>query len=408
MTDPVFVQNSDLDYDLLDKEMDRVKTKVFLGKNAAFLGSLMCSLNFSWTSDIKTACTNGHNLWWNPYWFLQLPQETRLTVLLHELWHVAFMHMVRRGDRDPKLWNYACDIAINNMLKKQGFRFTGTSPWLDESYGEQPAEEIYDHLKLIQDFSPQQPLWGHEDIDGEADEKDILAPTASPADDPEEEDGPVHEGAIWPIINQVVQATQAALVAGEQAGDDAGNIQTILKRFLQPKLPWETLLFNFFNDMSDQDYSWSRPNRRYNDVYLPSLVETDNGLEHLIYYLDVSGSVSDGEVLRFNSEVKYIKETFKPQKLTLVLFDTIIQREYVFLEEDPFEEVVIVGRGGTSLVPVRDHMIQHQPTAAVIFSDLFCSQMEPLPKGMDVKTIWVAVNNRGAEVKFGKLVHIRE
>lgn len=400
MTEPTII-NSDLDYEKLDKELDRVKTKVFLGTNAAFLGSLMCSMNFSWTSDIKTACTNGINLYWNPYWFLKIPFDTRVTVLLHELWHVALLHMLRRGDRDPKTWNYACDIVINNMLELEGYSFKGTDPWLDQKYGTQPAEEVYDALlgmPLITIYGIN--VWGHEDDDGEGDTSDIVEPENDP-DDPE-------AGSGFPIINRVVQATHVAKMSGEGAGGAPNEVESVLKRFLQPKLPWETLLFNFFNEISTQDYSWARPNRRYRDVYLPSLIDDDNGLEHLIYYLDVSGSVSDGEVIRFNSEVKFIKEQFKPQKLTLVLFDDRIQREFSFLEEDPFEEVVIVGRGGTSLFPVRQHMIDHNPTAAVVFSDLFCAPMDPLPPGINIPIIWVAVNNTNAQVHMGKLVHIRE
>jgi len=384
----------ELDYQVLDKEMDRVKTKVFLGSNAAFLGPLMCSVNFLWTEDISTAQTNGISLYWNPHWFLKLPFDTRITVLLHELWHIALLHMLRRGSRDPKIWNYACDININNMLKAQGYSFAGTSPWIDASYGEQPTEEIYDSLYALPDLS----VLGDYVWDEEGDEGDIV--------EPEEGEGDVAEHTI---INKVVQASTAAKMSG--AGDDGmpSEIETVLKRFLQPKLPWELLLRQFFQALTGQDYSWSRPNRRYRDMYLPSLMEDESGLEHLIYYLDVSCSVSDGEVVRFNSEVKYIKETFNPHRLTLVLFDDQIQREYDFYEDDPFEEIVIVGRGGTDLGPVREHMLKHRPTAAIVFSDMCCAPMQPLPPGIDIPTIWVGVNaGNETQVHFGKLIHIKE
>lgn len=392
--------NADLDYVHLDKELDRVKTRVFLGNNAAFLGSIMCSMNFMWTSDIKTAQTNGFRLQWNPYWFLKIPFETRVTVLVHELWHVALLHMLRRGERDPKIWNYACDIAINNMLENEGYTFEGTRPWLDQKYGTKPAEEIYDDLigmPVISIYGLN--LWGHEDDDGVGDTEDIVEP----------DEGDTNGQGNFPIINTVVHASHVAKLAGESTeGGAPGEVQSVLKRFLQPKLPWEQLLFNFFNELAQEDYTWMVRDRRYSHVYLPSLMEDENGLEHLIYYLDVSGSVSDAEVIRFNSEVKYIKEQLKPKKLTLVLFDDRIQREYVFEEEDVFEEVVVVGRGGTSLGPVRDHMLEHKPTAAVVFSDLDCAPMQPLPAGEDIPVIWIAVNNTGAVVNFGKLVHIRE
>ena len=54
-------------------------------------------------------------------------------------------------------------------------------------------------------------------------------------------------------------------------------------------------------------------------------------------------------------------------------------------------------------------MIEHRPTAAVVFSDLCCHPMEPLPPGITIPTIWVGVNARpDSQVHFGKLVHIRE
>ena len=393
---------TDLNYQLLDKELDKVKTKVFLGSNAAFLGPLMCSVNFLWTENIMTARTNGISLYWNPHWFLKLPFDTRVTVLLHELWHIALLHMLRRGTRDPEIWNYACDICINNMLKSQGYTFEGIRPWIDAAYGTQSAEEVYDGLYQM----PNLPIygefvWGHEELDEEGqltgDRADIL--------EPEEGEGTGQHG----IINKVVQAATASKLAGAGETGLPDEVETMLKRFLQPKLPWELLLNQFFQALSGQDYSWARPNRRYRDMYLPSLQEDDNGLEHLIYYLDVSGSVSDGEVVRFNSEVKYIKETFNPARLTLVLFDDKLQRTYEFYEEDEFDEVVIVGRGGTNLAPIREHMLEHRPTAVVVFSDLCCAPMKPLPPGITIPTIWVGVNaHPDSKVHFGKLVHIKE
>lgn len=405
----------DLDYQLLDKELDKVKTRVFLSKNAGFLGPLMSSINFSWTADIKTACTNGISMYWNPHWFLKLPFETRVTVLLHELWHIALLHMLRCGSRDPKVWNWACDLVINNMLYSQGYTFDGTFPCLNDdikrwkhpqgrSWGvhdlQAAAEEVYDAIYQMPSVSIDgEFLWGHEEMDPETkemvgDETDLV--------EPEDESGLVEHS----ILSKVVGAAAAAELSGN-AGDIPGEIETTLKRFLQPKLPWNVLLNRFFESLGEFDYTWARPNRRYSDIYLPSLQEDTGALDHLMYFLDVSGSVSDGEVIRFNSEVKYIKETYNPKRFTLVLFDTIIQKVIEFYENDPFEEIVIVGRGGTSLVCVRDYMIEHKPTAAVIFSDLQCTPMQPLP--FEIPTIWVGVNARAdSEVHFGKLIHIRE
>lgn len=383
----------ELDYRMLDRELDRVKTKVFLGKNAAFLGPLMCSMNFIWSQDIETAATDGINLLWNPHFFLSLAPEVRQTILLHELWHPGFLHMVRRGNRDPKIWNYAADIVINNMLDDEGYSFTGLNPWLDHQYDGWVTEDIYDDLitKDSQMTLPP-PQWVNP-ISGKADDSDIIEDRVT---------------GNHTIINNVVAATHSANISGQGYGNIPGEIELTLKQFLSPKLPWEQILYNFFNELQNQDYSWRKPSRRYRDMYLPGMVDDDGGLDHIAYFLDVSGSISDAEITRFHSEFKYVKERFEPQKMTMLQFDTRITSEKVFEKEDPFEETHVVGRGGTNLAPVREWIIENEPTAVVIFSDLWCPPMEPLPRGMDIPIIWIALNNKNAEVNMGQLVHLTE
>ncbi len=402
MTEAQIVHYADVDYEALDKDFDRVKAKVFLGNNAAFLGPLMCGLNFNWSLDQETACTNGLTVQWNPKFYWSIPFATRVTILVHELWHVALLHMIRRGDRAPEAWNIAADICINNMLVQDGYTWHGFTPYIDRSMDNMPAEEIYEKRygglkeltreQIISEFKDL-PQWKDFTHEMPLPERDLIEP---------------EPGLIDPsgIINTVIGAYHSANMSGGP-GAVPGEVQLILKRFLSPKLPWEQLLFAFFNELANQDYRWNKPNRRYADMYLPSLQEEeDDGLDHIMYFLDVSGSISDMDVTRFNSEVKYIKDTFNPEKLSLIQFDTIIQDVQSFLKEEPFEELLVKGRGGTSLVPVRDYIIKHRPTAVVVFSDLDCSVMEKLPSSVPI--IWICINNKDAVVNEGQLVHIRE
>ena len=151
---------SELDQAALQRALDITKSTVFLKSNAAFLGSLMCSLEFIWDETIETAQTDGVHLWWNPHWFLSLPPRTRETVLVHELWHPGKLHDLRRGSRDPKIWNYACDIRINNDLEKEGYSFDQVEwCWKDQSVdvnGRLTEEDIYDLLV----YNNQQPPSG--------------------------------------------------------------------------------------------------------------------------------------------------------------------------------------------------------------------------------------------------------
>lgn len=377
----------------LTRELDRTKATVFMAKDAVFFGSIMCSLEFQWSRSIETACTNGIFMRWNPDFFMALTRETRATVLKHELWHVARMHMLRVGSRSQKEFNWACDIRINNDLENEKNSFVGIEQcWKDHTYDQDAKrllseEEIYDLIMTNQVPPPQGGSFGAGiDPDGEGD----MEPLTS-----EEE----HK-----VINTVVQAVQQAKLSG-QAGSIPGDVGEVLKHFLEPVIPWQQLLMKFFTDMLDEDYTWARPNRRYPGMYLPSRFTDDGRLEHLVFFLDVSGSISDHDILRFNSEVKYIQEQLNPQKLTLVQFDTHIQKIDEFAADDPFDEIKVVGRGGTCLVPVRDFIEKHKPTAAVVFSDMWVAPMEPLT--IDVPVIWAVYNNPRATVPFGQVVHIK-
>lgn len=377
------------DYDVvaLNKELDRTKSRIFIGKgSASFLAPLMCSMDFVWMPSIKTACTNGRFVGWNPTFFMSLPPETRETVLKHELWHPALLHMIRRGDRDPESWNQACDYRINNDLKAEGCSFKGIEwccldPSIDAN-GRMLEEDIYDQIVAGNIKPPPSPFGG--------DDGDMVEPS--------DED-------IRAAVNAVIRAVHEHTAAGG-AGNVPSIVQVQLDKFLQPVIPWEIELNQFCTDLLESNYSWARPNRRYPDIYLPSLYWDEERLEHLCYYLDVSGSCSNKDVLRFNSEVKYIKEVMKPRKLTLIQFTTDIVHIDEYGEDDPFETVVRHGTGGTSFVDVRRHMMEVRPTAAIIFSDMDCAPMKPLD--FEVPTLWVAIRAAGHKPPFGRTIHIRK
>lgn len=381
----------------LDRELDKAKAQVFMGDDAVFFGSLMCSLNFHWSRSRATAATNGIDLWWNPDFFAAMVPAARVTVLKHELWHVARMHGLRCGGRMQKEWNWACDIRINNDLENTKNSFEGIEDcWKDQSFDKNAKrllseEEIYDIIIKNQMPPPPSGAFGGGMPPGE-DDGDDGGDLVQLTNEQQQQ-----------VINTVVQAVQQAKLSGKP-GAIPGDVEEILKHFLEPVVPWERLLMKWFTDMLDEDYTWKRPNRRYSDMYLPSRFTDDGRLEHLVYFLDVSGSISERDILRFNSEVKYIQETLQPEKLTLVQFDTKIQKIDEFEIGQPFDEIKVIGRGGTDLRCVHAMIEKLKPTAAVIFSDMHVAPMEPLTA--DVPVIWIVCGNKGAKIPFGTMIHI--
>jgi len=366
----------------LDKLLDQTKSQVFLKHDtAAFLGSVMCNLNFVWSRDVPTAGTDGLTYWWNPEYFMSLPPASRKTEIMHELWHVARLHMIRRGSRDPHMWNVACDISIDHSLEAEGFPFDGVPAVpRDPKYKDWAEEDIYDDLT----------------------KNNMKPPPGSRIDmiEPPQDKKPQ-------IISNVVAAIQQAKLAG-QAGSVPGAVKDLIEEFLKPVIPWQSVLHRWMSEKLEEDYTWARPNRRYDDMYLPSRQLDGGRLENLFFYLDVSGSITRHHIIRFGSELKFVKETYQPEKLTVVLFDTKIQKSIVWEEDDPFEMIEIIGRGGTSLEPVRRHMFEERPTAAIIFSDMDCSPMSQEGIG-HIPVLWVTLpGHRAHTPTFGETVIIRE
>lgn len=369
----------------IDQMFQKTKGQLFFKKGAGFLGPLLARMNFEWRKDIPTAAVSAKTLYWNPEFFASLDKDTRVTVLAHELWHKAYLHGARRNDRCPDIWNIAADHVINLMLKEHGYYMGGFPYVMDDKYIGMSTDEVYDDLikpsnqgggGMVPGQAPQGFMHG-----------DVL-----PIEGPDKDQA----------IADVVQATTVARM-GKEAGSIPGEITFTVDEFLNPKLPWPTILYQFFNALTEQEYSYRRPNRRYEDPILrgPS---GQNGLEHLIYYLDISGSIRDEDILRFNSEVKFIQEELQPERLTLVTFDTKLHDFYEFEKDDPFEKIVVTGRGGTSLTEVFEHMQENAPSAAVIFSDLWVD----IPENPGVPIVWICIDNPDAEVPYGKLIHIDE
>lgn len=299
-----------------------------------------------------------------------------------------------------------CDIRINNDLKAMGFSFAGLEgAWMDDKYPpDMPEEDIYDDLlKNNVQPPPMNPFDG--DLGTEPGDPGDGSGGGGNVQPGPYNSGPPDKKAAVEQLQAVAQAIQQAKLQ-KQAGSIPGHLELIVDEFLSPVIPWEQVLFNWFTDLITEDYSWRRPNRRYQDMYLPSLQSDEQRLTCLHYYFDVSGSVTDQMIKRFNSEVKYIKDTFNPEKLVLVMFDTKIHEVYEISENDVFDRIKVTGRGGTCLQCVHSHIEETKPTAAIIFTDLECQPMQPLK--VPIPIIWTVADNPYAKVPFGQIIHIKE
>ena len=113
-----------------------------------FIGSIALRMEMVPVRDIRvrTACTDGNSVYFDIAFLSSLTREEQTFVLAHEVWHAVMMHLVRRQNRNPELFNVATDKEVNYMLQKDGFTAPKELLFPTKEEEGKCAEEIYEML----------------------------------------------------------------------------------------------------------------------------------------------------------------------------------------------------------------------------------------------------------------------
>lgn len=391
---------------LLSKRYKQIQLGIFTRKNSAFLAPLLCSLDIKFEkpegpSKNFIMCCDSDTIYINPDRFLDISYNDASFILEHELWHIARMHNMRQNNRDPRLWNEACDHVINLAMLRDGATCS-IEGLHDYQYTGMSEEEVYTHLKEEQESQNS----------GSGTDTKIVPPSDEEGNDLSHDLVP--DNSAKKQTRQLASISkakqQAQMSNGLEPGSMAGDLTSLWEKVLAPKLPWESILHNLMKDLIPKaKLSWKRRNRRFSDIHLPSMVPNQNRLSHLIYAIDTSGSVDDKMLARINSEIKYIHDHIKPKLLTVIQFDTEIQHEDKFKDNTPYKQLQLHGGGGTDYQCIKTYVdkIKEKIDGLVIFTDLYANPMKPL-ENTSIPVFWIAVNTQHTEsiVKFGKFIKV--
>jgi len=332
-----------------DLEGKLLKAKIELMTRSAFISTIALSMKHVITDQCKTADVSGTTIRYNPEFIEKQTTVQFAGLVAHECWHVAFQHLARRGNKDPLIWNCAGDYIINHMLTKAGFDIP-TGGLLNKKYDEEwTTEKVYDDLiEEEKEFDPGELMLDlREDV---GDEKECLSRHSD-------------------VTNIIVKARTQSQMAGRSRDEIPDEILRIVDELINPKLPWQVLLQKFLDRRIKEEYSWQRRNRRYSTDYMPSL--HSNGLGHLTFAIDTSGSIEDNELQEMLSEIKGIQQVFNPEQMTIIDCDSQIHQIHNVDQNTDIMKLEFAGGGGTSFQPVLDYVEEHPTQALIYFTDLF-------------------------------------
>ena len=370
------------------KKIDRAKLILLTEKNSVFYSVLLAQLRLQITEDIPTAATDGISLLINPKFIENMPMNEMVFLLLHEVSHVAYFHMSRmkEGDLDLKVWNAAADYLINLELTKLGYAMP-KGGLLDRKYKGMGTMEIYEKLMENggQNTIPQFDL-------------DLLEGDPGKGDDGQGQKMSDTEKQERIIGNVMKAATQAKMA--NEAGSIPGHVARLLEDITNPKLPWNVILQQHMSIYAKTNYTWRRPNKRFPDIYLPTLNEQK--LADIFVAVDTSGSLEEEELNEFMSEIRYIWDMLKPAKIKLVSFDTEIRDVLEFHEGEYMESLTLSGGGGTNPQEIMDMIAAESPVVSIVMTDGEFNM--PKFEGVGTDLIWVKTGKRSFTPPVGRVI----
>ena len=342
----------------------------------------------------------------NPVNFLTMPIDSKITLLKHELQHVIFGHLDCPLSFDQDVVNIAQDAVIpRNLLKERNkcldyfpegivrpIQENGVFVGFQFGAGVLRSEyriKDFDRLDWFAIYHAILPEMEKRKVIGKYDFNDVLL--GNPSEKEKEE-----------FEEILIQAAEM------NWGDIPGEIQTRVKQLRDPKVPWNSYLYNAIRtEISRTDFNWVADSR-FSHITLMTPQLKNESIRDMYLVMDTSGSMSQKDIDDGISEFKYLRETVD-FRLHFVQCDAKVQdvQTYEDYEEPEWERMHTLGRGGTNFQPVfklvEDKSMEFdKPALLIYYTD--CQGTFPA-QAPNYPVIWVT-KNKSAKPPFGSKITI--
>ena len=363
--------------------IDRAKIALMMEKATTFFSALLSNLKLVLDRSHSTAATDAIHLWMNPDFVCDLPEDHLLGVMLHEIMHIVLDHCNFQvyKDLDQYVIGIAMDHHINLYITALGYTLPSFA-FCDTKFTNMSTMQIYH--ELMKDPPQKPPNWL----------PDVIGKPEGMSDEE------YKEKIDTILIKAVLQAQMA-----NDVGSIPGHIKIKVEELTAPQLPWNITLLKYMDQYSRDDYNYSRPNRRYAPAfYLPQL--QGERIRQVTFGLDVSGSMTDGELEEGVAECRYIRELMQPEFIHVMTFDTEVHLNEIYEEYNDMPLAEVEGGGGTIIEPLLERIAIDKPLFAIIFTDGYFG--DPDMSDIESDIYWVIKGNPGFRPPdgVGEVIHL--
>jgi len=191
-------------------------------------------------------------------------------------------------------------------------------------------------------------------------------------------------------------------------GDLPEFIQEIIKAHTEPQKTYKDLIADVLEAVTRDDYSWGRPNRKYDDFYIPTLYQKSYNI--VVIIIDTSGSISRKELETYAAEVSGILQEFPGFEIKVIFHNTRAYRMDEYSIEDLPIEFKNTQSGGTCYrdVYAKVNELEDEPVAIFHFTDLEVGERNYPDRPPEGQTFWM--NTRKGRLfstpPFGEVVRL--
>lgn len=430
--------------------------RVWLLKEKPFFGVLARALRVEATLAVPAFRLSGDDrLRANALVVLDLRFPALCARLAHLCLHAALGAFVRRATREPLRWNVAHDLAIDPLLRAAGLVVSAGIPALELPPGAS-AEEYYalmpegtrpdDAWCDLADPPPppDAPIAGSftRQDDGEGDDPGTGQSPDQPGAEQEPDQGDRDEGEEGDQGDDSEEDAPSPLEArarelqwkmrlgaaleeeiasgGKTFGEIPAWIDELVQATIEPPQDWSATLQRSLSLLTRTDRTFLRPSRRMSalagpDGEWPEVVAMPGRrvqpAGRLVSVIDTSSSIDPATLARFLGSLAAIATAEGFDDIRLVQADAAVTRdETVFAAELFFQEIAIVGRGGTDFGPALRALAEESRRDAERYTVVYLTDLDgrfPAPAEVTVlEVLWVVPGKAARVPPFGKVLEM--
>jgi predicted metal-dependent peptidase len=403
----------------------------------------------------------------NPLVVLEIRFPSLCARLAHLAMHAALGALARRGPREPLRWNIAHDLAIDPLLRAASMPAGAPLPLGDLPAGAS-AEEYY--LLLPEGTRPDD-LWcdvsdppppeappviqgtftrqddgegddpGESGGDGDGEGQGDRSGQSEGEQDPQEQDqgddeadqGDDDQGQddTPPLIEARSRELQwkmrlnAALEeelasGGKTFGEVPAWIDELVRATIEPPPNWTAELQRSVSMLTRTDRSFLRPSRRMSalagaDGSWPDVVAMPGRrimpAGQLVVVIDTSASIDSATLARFLGSLASIATAEGFDEVRLVQADAEVTKDEVILAAELlFQDVAIIGRGGTDFGPAIRKLALDSRRLGERFTVVYLTDLDgkfpAASEAVPLEVVWVVPGKPVRAPPFGKLAEM--